>query len=283
MRTVTDIQNEIEDLQGKIDAVESEISEKKESLSEQRQNNARLLASNVSKSRRPMSLTTQIEKIRNQEIELEQLSAAVGILRGQLADLEIERHVAVLKSELEEYGPVSEKYLTKAMEIREEIQAVVASMDRITKGISDFTKLQDPLTILQRVFSKVRGPKEWQALDFPLGAEADRYRLFNSLMAAEKKIANLPRLLKVFSDLWQGIELGGPNVASKFRYLSDMIPQPGGDAARERPAGPTTKLKAAGKPAIERHPERFAPADVIKAGAKVKKVPPPPGQVVNLT
>jgi len=276
MRTVTEIQTEIQDLEGKISSVQNEIAEKKESLSEQRQNNARLLASNISKSRRPMALTTQIEKIRSQEIEIDQLSAALEILRGQLVDLETGHHVASLKSELETYGPTAEAYLAKATEIREEIQAVVASMDRITKGISDFTKLQDPLVILQRVFSKVKDPREWQALDFPLGTEADRYRLLNSLMAAEKKIANLPRLLKTFSDLWQGIELGGPNVASRFRYLSDLIPQPGADAVRERPAGPTTKLKAAGRPAIERHPERFAPGDVLKAGAKGRKVPPPP-------
>ncbi|MCF8142816.1 MAG: hypothetical protein K9N21_02735 [Deltaproteobacteria bacterium] len=281
MRTASEIQSDIENLTSQIKSVEDEIAEKRASLTEQKSTNAKLFAANVSKARRPVSLQTQIEKIRSAEIELGQLSAALDILRGQLSELETEHHVASLKTDLDTYWPCSETYLGKAAEILAEIQAIVSSMDRITRGIKDFTKLQDPLVILQRVFSKIEDPQQWEMLGFSLNGEVPRYRFFNDLMAAERKIKNLPRLLGKYSDLWQRIELGGPNVASKFRYLSDMIPQEGAGAVRERQAGPTTKLTR-GRSDIEKHPERYSPADLAKVGLKAKKTPPPPGQVVNM-
>ncbi|MBL7224683.1 MAG: hypothetical protein ISS59_01000 [Desulfobacteraceae bacterium] len=225
MRNSTEITSDIEDLKEKIESLNSETSQKKENLEELRSNNARLLAANVGKSRKPMSLHTQIERIRSMEIEIEQSGTAVKILQDQLSSLQEELHIAELNEDLQKtYWPESEAYLEKAAQIRGKMSEAVRLTEEITRLNEEFMAMADPLNMLHGIFSKLKSRKQYEALGFDWGTESEKYKMINSILQDEKKISNLQKILKHFSDIFFGVESGSPMAASKLRMVSDQIP-----------------------------------------------------------
>ena len=271
MRNLTEIASDISDLKEKIESLNSEISEKKEDLQKLRSNNARLLAANVGKTRKPMSLHTQIEKIRSSEIEIEQSEAAIKILEGQQRDLEEELFISELNEDLQKtYWPESEAYLEKAAEIRGMMGEVVRLVEVLAKNIGEFGSLPDPLSVLQRGFSKIENYKQWESLAFPWDIESGKYKQFTEIMADEKRISNLPKILKHFSDIFFGIESSGPQMPSRLRLLADEIPEaPTRKGSVYTGGGAKMRREPDEIPDIVKHPEKYDERDVKKFAAQV--------------
>jgi len=269
MRTSTEISIDIKDLNKKIESLNSEIAEKEESLQKLREGNAKLLAMHAGKDRKPQSLNVQIRNIRDAEIEIEQIKTAVEILETQLGDFEEERHISEIHGDLQaNYYPQAKLYLEKAGEIQRRIGEAVKLTDEITSLIKEFMSLPDPLSALHGSLSRLSTKEQYKTLGFDFDSEALKYKQFNAIAADEKRISALPKILKYFSDTFYGIEVGGPSASSKLRAIGDRIPEK--SVRKEGPVyiggGPQTRIEPGGAPDIERHPERYAEADVRKHG-----------------
>lgn len=226
MREPNVIENDIEDLKGKIESLISETSQKKEKLEELRANNARLLAANAGSKRKPQSLSVQIERIRSAQIEIEQSEAASKILERQIEGLEEELHTSEIHGDLQaNYFPQSTKYLEATEVIRQTIRELVRLTEKVTGEIKNLMLLPDPLNTLHATFSRINNRAQFDSLAFNWGEEQQKFRQFTEIMADEKKIENLPGILKTFSDVFLSIETGGPEMASKLRLISDAIPE----------------------------------------------------------
>ena len=267
MRKIDDIENDIEDLKEKIESLKSEIPLKEKSLQGLKEGNAKLLAMHAGKDRKPQSLNVQIRNIRDSEIEIEQLQAAVKILQGQVEGLEEERHISEIHGDLQtNYFSQVEPYCEKAAQIRSKMTEACDLTEEITKLIKEFMAMPDPLGTLHGLFSRIKSREQYEALGFPWDKEQEKFRQFNKIMVDEKTISGLPKILKYFSDVFFGFENGGAQMASKIRMISDQIPE---KSTRRGPVtiggrGPKVKLESGGTPEIETHPERYTEADVKK-------------------
>lgn len=272
MRNSDEIFNDIRELKRKTESLEKEISRKELEVQDLRAKNAQMLAQYVGQQRKPMSLNTQIERIRSAEIEVEQLKSAGKILEGQLRTLEDEAHVTGISEALQrEYRPVADTYLEKICEIRGKMKEAVKLTDEVTSLFKELMGLPDPLATAHRILAKLQSRKQYEALGCLWDEEVDRYHFLDDAMRDEKKIRNLPGILKQFSDILLANEVGGPDMQSRLKMVSEQIPP---EKVRKGPvtavgSGPRM-IRQPDEPAdIELHPEKYDSRDVKRHSVAV--------------
>ena len=117
-RTEDVILKEIIQVGQDLTTMQKEIETKKEQLDEAKRSNVRLLAQNAGKTRKPSSLKTQAENIRNLEIELNQLRDTIPILQEKETALASEHLIAKCQRKIDQhYRPKAESFSKKIDEI----------------------------------------------------------------------------------------------------------------------------------------------------------------------
>ena len=186
-----------------------------------------------------------------------------------MKDLEEELFISKLDEDLQNtYWPESKVYLEKSAQIRNKMTDAVKLTEELAKLVKEFMAMADPLNTLHGIFSRLKSKEQYESLSFPWDDEQQKFRQFTEIMADEKRISALPKILKHFSDVFFAISSGGPMAASKLRLISDLIPE---ESPRRGPVpigrkGIKARLEPSGALDILKSPGRYDRRDVLKYG-----------------
>lgn len=257
MRTPVEILKEQREISGQIDALTAEIIEKESKLDRLKKLNLQLLTKNLAKERRPVSLRTQNEKLKNFEVEICQLRDVIPILEARQAELEDELVVAMASEELEGYYEKSQLFFGKVEEGIQLLENAVDLTEKLEMIVAEIRE-SNPLYELSDIFGGLDTLAQFDALGFP--DELRRYRFLTELVSLEKQVNRLPSVVKGFSDFAFGLEYTGlKNLKIPTEKGNQGPTYTGG-------GGPRTKVEREEAPEIERHPEKYTEADVRKYG-----------------
>lgn len=209
MKTVSELSNEIDEVKQKINSLSIEKTEKVEEIEKLKASNVQLLINAADKTRKPMSISSQTNRITTLQVEIEQLQGAIEVLTDQETVLQNELFVAELKAELDAgYFTLKGPYLAKVHEIKDGLKAMVDYGKALTEMITEFNKTPNPLMAgnLYNIFKRCKTLDQFRALGLDWAEESSRFKICDAIMADERTLDKLANEIGKLSGMLLSLE-----------------------------------------------------------------------------
>ncbi|SPD72014.1 hypothetical protein PITCH_A720005 [uncultured Desulfobacterium sp.] len=205
MRTLDAITQEISELTEKISVLQSDVKGKTEDLEHTKKVNARLLAENIGKQKKPASVGTQKSRLIELSMDIDQANAALEILQGQLEDLRSEQQLVTLWGEhVPAYERTQAAYFAKLEGITAkfmELSKVGSELQAQLEEFLNIPNINQPLSALSVLSNTIRdGEKIEKDLGFPIFKEIERYRVLNDFLPFQGTVKTLLKAVDRFTD-----------------------------------------------------------------------------------
>jgi hypothetical protein len=155
MRPVEQIESELLETKEKIAALEESIAANERELSELKSNNAKLLGTHAKRQRLPASIPTQISRIKDLTIEVDQRKEAILILQVEVSSLERESRAAEAAKALTAYRGDSQEWLSSKNALLAEVDQFLDHAKRLMSAAEHHAGRPHPAVMLSEVLDLV--------------------------------------------------------------------------------------------------------------------------------